>query len=258
MINGLIDTHCHLNSPHFAGRVEDVLLRAENAGIAAVVLPGWNHSSSVTALAMSAGYRNLFPAVGLHPWYVAQEPNLDWLPHLLDDPRVIAVGEIGVDGAIDGYDPALQEQVFRTQLSLARERDLPVLIHCRRGWDRVLACLRETPGIRGVIHAFSGSLDILQACVQLGLYISFAGMVTRPNSRRAHEAALHAPADRILLETDAPYMALDGVPADQAEPAYLPRVLAYIASLRQQDPDALARQIAENTQALFRIDEEAV
>ena len=247
----LTDTHCHLNSPQFAGRVGEVLARAADAGVGEIVVPGWDAESSRRALAMSAGYPMLRAAVGLHPWFVVEQPGLDWLPHLLDDPRTQAVGEIGLDGAIDRDDPVLQEAVFRAQLRLAAARNLPVLLHCRRRWDRLLACLREEPRVRGVVHAFSGSLEVMHDCLALGLYISFAGMVTRPNSRRAHTAAAAVPADRLLLETDAPYMALEGIPAEQAEPAHLPRILAFIADLRGESPPALANQIAQNVQALF-------
>lgn len=246
----LTDTHCHLNSPLFTGRVGEVLDRAADVGVTEVVTPGWDAESSFRALAMAAGYPAIRPAVGLHPWFVNAETDLDWLPRLLDDPRLVAIGEIGLDGAVD-TDAARQEDVFRAQLALAAERDLPVLLHCRRRWDRLLACLRESPPVRGVVHAFSGSREILRDCLALGLYLGFAGMVTRPNARRAHEAAAAVPADRLLLETDAPYMALDGIPADHAEPAHLPRVLRYIAELRGEKPRELAMQVELNVRSLF-------
>jgi len=246
----LTDTHSHLNSPHFAGRVGEVLARAAAVNVVEVVVPGWDRESSVMALALGAAHPGIRPAVGLHPWFVAENPDLTWLPALLDDPRLVAIGEIGLDGAIDNEDPAQQEAVFRAQLALAAERNLPVLIHCRRRWDRLLACLHDYP-VHGVMHAFSGSLEVMRECLRLGLYISFAGMVTRPNSRRAHEAATAVPADRLLLETDAPYMALEGIPAEQAEPAHLPLVLDYIANLRNTDPVTLGAISAENVKRLF-------
>lgn len=248
----LTDTHCHLGSPHFAGRVGDVLARAATAGVTTIIAPAWDRESAQQVLCLAADYPALRPAIGLHPWFVARDPDLNWLPPLLADPRIVAIGEIGIDGDVLGFDPAQQETVFRAQLRLAVAHDLPVLLHCRRGWDRLLACLRETPGVRGVVHAFSGSREVLQACLHLGLYISFAGMVTRPNSRRAHEAAVLVPADRLLLETDAPYMALDGIPAEHAEPAHVRQVLQYLAALRGEDPEQLAAQTTANVTALFR------
>jgi TatD DNase family protein len=248
--NNLIDTHCHLNSPHFAGRVGEVLARAEAVGVTGIVVPGWDRESSLRALALATAYPAIRPAIGLHPWFVAQDPDVSWLPALLDDPRVVAIGEIGLDGAVAGADPARQAAILRTQLQWAVERDLPVLLHCRRGWDRLLVSLQDTPGVRGIMHAFSGSREVLHACLQRGFFISFAGMVTRPNSLRAHAAARLVPADRLLLETDAPNMALAGIPAAQAEPAHLPRVFDYIAALRGDEPGALARQICRNIKSL--------
>ena len=247
----LIDTHCHLNSPHFAGQVGEVLARAEEAGVVELIVPGWDRASSLQALALATVYPGVRAAVGLHPWFVGNDSDLDWLPELLDDARVTALGEIGIDGAIEGADPARQEAVFRTQLQWAAARQLPVLIHCRRGWERMLAAVRAIPGVRGVLHAFSGSGEVLRDCLALGLYISFAGMVTRPNSLRARQAAQAVPPERLLLETDAPNMALQGIPSAQAEPAHLSHVLHCVATLRGEAPEALAQQVGENARRLF-------
>ncbi len=250
MRHHLTDTHCHLNSPAFAGRVSEVLARAVEAGVHEVVVPGWDRDSSRMALSLASAYTTIRPAVGLHPWYVAADPDISWLPALLNDLRLAAIGEIGLDGAIPDEDPDQQEAVFRAQLALAAERDLPVLIHCRRRWERLLACLHDYP-VRGVMHAFSGSLEVLRECLRLGFYISFAGMVTRPNSLRAHAAAAAVPADALLLETDAPFMALEGVPAEEAEPAHLPLVLDAVATLRGDSPAILTGLLAQNVNTLF-------
>jgi TatD DNase family protein len=231
--------------------VSAVLARAETAGVRQLIVPGWDGESSRQALALATTFPQLLPAIGLHPWFVAENPDLNWLSALLDDPRVTALGEIGIDGAIAGADPAQQEAIFRRQLHWAAARDLPVLIHCRRGWERTLAAVRETPGVRGVMHAFSGSRETLRECLHLGLYISFGGMVTRANSRRAQQAAMAVPADRLLLETDAPHMAMDGISAESVEPAHLPRILVFLASLRGDAPESLARQVGENARRLF-------
>ncbi len=246
----LTDTHCHLNSPHFAGRVGDVVARAMAAGVGTLIVPAWDRASAEAALALAEAYPAIRAAVGLHPWFVTSETDTAWVAPLLTHPRVVAVGEIGLDGAIAGEDPARQERVFRAQLALARAHDLPVLLHCQRRWDRLPAILRDYPGLRGVLHAFSGSAEVLRDCLRLGLYVAFAGGVTRPNSRHARAAAAAAPADRVLLETDAHYMALEGVPAEAAEPAHLPRILAVVASLRGDDPAALAAQTDANARAL--------
>jgi TatD DNase family protein len=247
----LVDAHCHLNSPLFAGRLDAVLARAHAAGVTRVVVPAWDEESAHRALALAEAYPGIYPAVGLHPWFADAVPNLDWLPALLDHPAVIAVGEIGIDTSA-ATDPALQEEVYRAQLTLAAERDLPIVLHAHRGWDRLLAGLYDFPTVRGVAHAFSASREVLDLCVRRGLYISFAGMVTRRNSRRAHEAAQHVPLDRLLLETDAPYMAMKDLPAEHSEPACLTRVLDFVAALRGESADHLVPHLWHNAQTLFR------
>jgi TatD DNase family protein len=248
----LIDSHCHLNSPDFAGRVPEVLARAGEAGVAAMVVPGWDAESSRRALSMASAYPMLHPAIGLHPWFIDAAADLTWMDDLLDDPRLVAIGEIGLDWATQ-VDHRRQEAVFRAQLGIAATRRLPVLLHCRRGWDRMLACLRDFPTVRGVLHSFSGSREVLRDCLALGHYVSFAAMVTRRNSLHAQEAARDVPADRLLLETDAPYMALEGVPASAVEPAHLVRILAFVAELRGDDPAVLAERTSANAWALLRL-----
>jgi TatD DNase family protein len=246
----LTDTHAHLNDPHFAGRVGAVLTRARAAGVGGAVVPGWDEASSREALALAAAFPPILPAVGLHPWMVAEDTELAWLPALLDDPRVVAVGEIGLDGAV-AVPMDHQLTAFRMQLALARARDLPVLIHCRKAWEPLLTCLHEVSGRRGVLHAFSGSVETMRLCVDLGYHIAFGGGLTRPNNRRARAVAAAVPANRLLLETDAPAIALEGIPKEAVEPAHIVRVLAALAALRGEEVAGLGARIAENTVLLF-------
>ncbi len=197
--------------------------------VGAVVAPGWDEASSRRAVALAAEIPNVYAAVGVHPFFVAGD-DLAWLAELLTVPKVVALGEVGTDHT--GQVPLeLQVSAFRTQLLLAREHDLPVIIHCRHGWQEIFRCLDETP-VRGIMHAFSGSAEVMQEALKRGLYLSFAGMATRANSRHAHTALRTAPLERILTETDAPFMALDGVPAAQAEPIHARQVLQFIAAQR--------------------------
>lgn len=244
------DTHCHLNDPAFDGRVGEVLARAAAVGVTQVIVPGWDRESSLKAIELAAAFPAIRAAVGLHPWFVTESDDLSWLPPLLDDPRVVAVGEIGLDGAIEHDDPVKQEAAFRAQLALAAERGLPVLVHCRRRWDRLLPCLRELPSC-GVMHAFSGSVETLRLLTALGWYISFTGSVTRPNAKRVHQAAAAVPADRLLVETDAPAIGLETVPAEQVGPDCIPAILTAIAHLRGDSPGALASQVDGNLRALW-------
>jgi TatD DNase family protein len=242
----LTDTHCHLNDPAFDGRVADVLARANAAGVGQVIVPGWDEASSRRALALADEFPAILPAVGLHPWMVTANADLGWVRALSADPRVAAIGEIGLDGEVE-VPLNMQVPVFRAQLALARERNLPALIHCRKAWEPLLACLAEYPGVRGVLHAYNGSVEILRACLAMGLYVAFGGGVTRPNNRRAHQAAAAAPADRLLLETDAPSIGLEGVPPADVEPRHITQVLARLAELRGVDAATLGAQLAANT-----------
>jgi len=247
---GLTDTHCHLNDPAFEGRVAAVLARAREAGVGQVIVPGWDAASSRRALALAAEFPAILPAVGLHPWMVAAEADTRWVAVLAAESRAVAIGEIGLDGAVEAP-LAWQLPVFRAQLALARERDLPVLLHCRAAWEPLLACLREVPGVRGVLHAFNGSVEVLRECLAMGLYVAFGGGVTRPNNRRAQQAAIAAPADRLLLETDAPSIGQDGVPPAAVEPRHVVPVLRRLAALRGEDAAALGARIVENVRALL-------
>ena len=249
---GLTDTHCHLNDPLFDGRASEVLARAHASGVSRIIIPGWDEESSRRALELSGAFPMLHAAVGLHPWQADAGADCDWLPALLADPHVCAIGEIGIDGSRDGANLAAQTALFRRQLALAREHDLPVLLHCVQGWDRLLKCLRETPGIRGVLHAFSGSREIMRELLALGLFIGLSPLVTRSNARRAREATIAVPAERMLLESDAPFMAFATMPASASEPAHLPLVLQEIAVLRGDTSWQLAAQCEDNARRLFQ------
>lgn len=247
----LTDSHCHLNSPHFSGRVPEILARAAAAGVETIIVPAWDHESSLTALTLAAQFPRLRPAIALHPWFIREDSNLDWLHPLLDDPRVCAIGEIGIDADITGADMAMQEEFYHRQLICAAERELPVLLHCRRGWDRLLRGLREIAVPAAIVHSYSGSLETLKQSLRLGCYISFSGMITRANSRNAQQAAAQVPVERLLIETDAPYMAMQDLPAEEVEPAHLLHVLTFLATLRNSEPAALARQLAVNLARIF-------
>jgi len=246
----LTDTHCHLNDPAFDGRVGEVLARAAAVGVTQVIVPGWDRESSLKAVELAEQYHAVRAAVGLHPWFVTESDDLSWLSPLLGDPRIVAVGEIGLDGAIEHDDPVKQEAVFRTQLTLAAEHGLPVLVHCRRRWDRLLPSLQELPS-RGIMHAFSGSLETMRLLLALGFYLSFTGSVTRQNAKRVHQVAVAVPADHLLVETDAPAIGLETVPAEQVGPDCIPTILNFIARLRGESPDVLSARVADNLHALL-------
>ena len=178
------------------------------------------------------------------------------LERRLDGPKVVGIGEIGLDGKVTGVDLDLQVRVLRPQLELAAERDLPVMLHCRGEHDllaRVLSEVgRRVRPVRGVMHAFSRSVDLARRFLDLGLSISFAGTITRPRAR-ARKTAAALPLDAILIETDAPSIALEGIPPEKVEPAHTRDVAETLAMLRSEPLEEVARRTTDNARRLFDI-----
>jgi TatD DNase family protein len=204
----IFDAHCHLHDERLAPSLEDAMTRARNAGVAgyfncSATEGGWGE---VTRFAET--HREVIPAFGLHPWYIP-EAGKDWLERLkgfLARPQS-AVGEIGLDQVVTGnVSMAIQEEVFRMQLALALELDVPANIHCRKAWEPLIRNLRRVwkKGKPFVIHSFSGTTDTIPPLAELGAYFSFSGSLTRSHNTRAHKSIKAVPRDRLLVETDAP------------------------------------------------------
>ena len=261
-----IDTHCHLDAPEFAPDRDAVRARARAAGVRHCVIPAVERANLDTVRALAHRHGDSY-ALGIHPLYVAQaaDDDLQVLEQALarwhDDPRLVAVGEIGLDGFVPAIasGPAWdrQQAFLRAQLRLARRFDLPVILHLRRSVDAVLAALRETAGgrpWRGFAHAFSGSPQQAQALVDLGLRLGFGGALTFERATRLRGLAVTLPLDALALETDAPdipphwlYATADaraaGQPQGRNEPGELPRIAAVLAGLRGMAPADLSRAL---------------
>jgi TatD DNase family protein len=249
----LIDTHCHLSYPPLADDLAGVLARAAAAGVSEVVVPAYDTGSwpQVGALANRPG---LFVAYGLHPWAAEEELRSDELAALLRGPGVVAVGEIGLDFKLDQFRRERQLELLDRQLELAVDLDLPVLLHCRGAFAEMTAAVeRFAPRLRGVVHAYSRGPEPALRFVELGLHVAFGGAVTRPNARRARHTVQVVPLERIVLETDAPSIGLDGVPPEQAEPRHVREVAEALAGLRGESFATIARVTTENAHALLRI-----
>ena len=242
-----IDTHCHLDAPEFDADRPAVLARATAAGVTRLVLPAVEaaHFDPVRQLAHATGH---VYALGLHPLYVHRQPAdaLDQLAQALhdhrDDPRLVAVGEIGLDGFVPGLDWAVQERCYAAQLALARRANLPVILHVRRSADGLLKHLRRVGVQGGIAHAFNGSAQQAQAFVDLGFRLGFGGAMTFERALQIRRLAQTLPPDAIVLETDAPdipphwrYRTADerarGL-SSRNEPAELPRIAETLAALR--------------------------
>ena len=237
----MIDTHCHLDDQQFEADRAAVVARAAGAGVERMISLGTTLASSRETVRLAETYATLFAAVGIHPNSCAEAATGDWdaIVGLLDHPRVVALGETGLDRYWDYAPIELQREFFDRHLRMAQARDLAVVIHCRDAWADMLSMLREAVSrgpLRGVLHAFSGDAAMAAECLELGLYVSFAGNVTYTNKKfqSLREAAAAVPADRILIETDSPYLTPEPLRGKEKrnEPALVTHTAAALAALR--------------------------
>jgi TatD DNase family protein len=254
----MIDSHCHLDFPHFDEDRDEVLARAADAGVTAVINPGTDLESSRRAVALANTYGNVYAAVGLHPHHAIPIDGqiLSELRHLAAHPKVIAIGEIGLDYYRELSPRAQQRDSFEIQLSLADELDLPVIIHQRQSGSDVMAALRNWAGNDHsgcVLHAFSGDKEMADEAIRLGFHVGIGGPLTFSNARRLPEIVHHLPLNCLVVETDAPYLTPHPHRGKRNEPAYVALVAQRLAELHEMPLSALSRQLADNTRRLFRI-----
>ena len=251
----LFDTHTHLNVEAFDADRPAVLERARCAGLRQMLVVGFDLESSRSAAALAAA-EGLYAAAGIQPHYAGQteRKELEQLRRLAQQPAVVALGEIGLDYYRNRAPQAEQRLLFQEQLALARELDLPVVIHSREAADDMLATLRQAGrGLRGVMHCYSGTLEQARALVALGLYISIAGPVTYPKAAQTWQVATEVPLDRLLIETDCPWLPPQHHRGERNEPAYVRDVAARIAELRGLSLEQVATATTRNARGLFSI-----
>lgn len=253
---GLIDTHMHLHSPQFDEDRAAVFERALGAGVARMVEIGYDLVSSRAAVALAESDARIFAAVGIQPHYAA-EADAGWLAEierLAAHPKVVAIGEIGLDYYHDRAPHELQEQLFRRQLALARARELPVVIHSRDAQADTVRILQDAArGQPGIMHSFSGDWPYAQACLDVGFFLSFSGPVTFAKATDLHEVARRAPLDRILTETDCPYLAPHPLRGRRNEPAHVRYVAERLAALREIPLESLAAAVWRNSCEIFKL-----
>ena len=250
----LFDSHAHYDDAQFDPDRDALLASLPAAGVGAVVNPSVTAENARTVLALAERWPFLYAAVGIHPENCAgyTEDDLAAVAALSAQPKAVAIGEIGLDYYWPENPPReLQRRVFRDQLALARERGLPVIVHDREAHGDSLELIREFPGVRGVFHCFSGSAEMARQLLSLGWLLSFTGVVTYKNARRAAEAAAAVPLDRLLLETDAPYMAPEPVRGTRNDSRRLPLIAARLAALKGVTEEALIRATEENARRFF-------
>ncbi|HUT96735.1 MAG TPA: TatD family hydrolase [Dehalococcoidales bacterium] len=259
----LIDSHAHIDLPNFDKDREQVFARARQGGIRAVINIGLDAESSRASLEMAKQYDDVFSTVGFHPHEASKmdDDDIKTLAELAQDERVVAVGEIGLDFYRNLSPRQSQEAAFRKQLDLAVELGLPVVVHCRQahrevfnilnGWVR--ATLSAGRLRRGVIHCFSGDIELAQKYIEIGFYISLAGSVTYPSAGELVEVAREIPLNRLLLETDAPFLAPQAYRGKRNEPAYVALIAEKVAQVRGVPRETVAGAAAKNTISLFNL-----
>jgi len=255
----LFDTHAHLDDDQFAGDLAAVLERANAAGVSRVVTIATTAPSSAACVALAAKYPSLSATIGIQPNHVAEAAPDAWdqVLRLQDSEKVVAVGETGLDRHWDYTPFPLQEEFFARHLALARKRDLAVVIHCREAEADVVRMLREDfdrhGPVRGVMHSFTGDWTTAEACLDMGLHVSFAGMLTYKNAQGLREVARQVPLHRLLVETDSPYLSPVPLRGKRNEPAHVVHTAGSLAVLHGVGVEILAKHTTQNAMELFKI-----
>ncbi len=253
----LFDTHAHYDAEQFDADRDAVLAALPDQGVALVVDPGCDLPSSRAAVELARTCSHVYAAVGIHPENCGGyqgEPDLAALRVLAARPKVVAIGEIGLDYYWEENPPRdLQRRVFRDQLALAVELDLPAIVHDREAHGDSLAIVKEFPQVRGVFHCYAGSVEMARELVRLGWMISFTGVLTYKNARRAVEAAAAVPMDRLMIETDSPYMAPVPCRGQRNTSVLVRYVCEKLAEIKEISPEECARITLENGKRFFGI-----
>ncbi|MBZ5631837.1 MAG: TatD family hydrolase [Acidobacteriia bacterium] len=249
----LVDSHCHLDNPQFDPDREAVIDRALAAGVERMVVIGTGDGPPdlEAGIRLADRYPSIYATVGIHPHDASKATPETYarLKELLKHPKVIALGEIGLDYHYDHSPREVQRAVFIEQMLIAGEAGKPIVIHTREAWEDTIALLEtywRPYGLGGIMHCFSGNPDQAALCVDLGFHLSFGGIVTFPKALDVQEAARTAPADRILIETDAPYLAPVPYRGKRNEPAFVAETARKLSELRGVTPEEIARITSEN------------
>ncbi|MDO9534195.1 MAG: TatD family hydrolase [Bacillota bacterium] len=254
----LVDSHAHLDFRDFDRDRDEVIERAEKMGLKLIINIGFDLESSQKSLALAHKYPPVYAAVGIHPHDAAKAPAdyLRRLEEMSQHPKVVAIGEMGLDFYRDRSPRNLQKDVFRRQLKLAQKVNLPVVIHDRDAHEEVMAILEKEglPDPGGVMHCFSGDLALARKALKMGFYISIAGPVTYPKNNKLSQVAAAIPEDRLLIETDAPFLTPNPFRGKRNEPSYVAYTAEKVAALRGITGDIIGSLCLENAKRLFSIE----
>lgn len=253
----LFDTHAHLNVEAFDEDREEVIQRARAQGVSRIVNIGFNRETIPSSMALAEKYDFIYSAVGWHPQDAIdmKEGDLEWIESLCAHPKVVAIGEIGLDYYWDTSPKDVQQRVFREQIRLARRLKLPIIIHNRDAHQDVVTILKEEKAaeVGGIMHCFSGSWEIAKACLDMNFYISFGGPVTFKNAKQPKEVLAKVPLDRLLIETDCPYLTPHPYRGKRNESSYVRYVAEVAAEIKGMTCEELSKITSENAVSLFQI-----
>ena len=253
----LVDSHCHLDFPDFAEEIDDILAHAKNAGVGLMLTIGTHLAKAPGALALAERYPQVFATVGVHPHHVAEEEGALSREALLDlakHPRVVGIGESGLDFFYDFSPRPLQEAAFRTHIGVARELGLPLVIHSRDAEADTLRILHDEMAagpFKALMHCFSSGRELAEGALELGLYVSASGVITFKKNEELREIFRDVPLDRLLVETDSPYLAPVPKRGKRNEPAYVAHTAKVLAEVKGVSEADIARITTDNFLKLF-------
>ncbi|TCP22558.1 TatD DNase family protein [Scopulibacillus darangshiensis] len=251
----LFDTHTHINAEQFKDDFADMLVRAKEAGVVNMVVVGFDQQTIKDAMAIAEEYEHIYAAVGWHPVDAIDmtDDDLQWIEELSKHPKVVAIGEMGLDYHWDKSPKDIQKDVFRKQIRLAKKVKLPIIIHNREATEDILEILKDEHAeeVGGVMHCFSSDWETAKQCLDMNFYIGFGGPVTFKNAQLPKEVAAQVPLDRLLVETDCPYLSPHPYRGKRNEPARVKLIAEKIAELKGLSYEVLAKKTSDNAKQFF-------
>lgn len=253
----LFDTHAHLNAEQYDEDLQEVIERAQEAGVSKMVVVGFDRPTIAKAMELAEEFEFIYACVGWHPVDAIDmtDADLAWIEELAQHPKVVAIGEMGLDYHWDKSPKDIQKEVFRKQIRLAKKVKLPIVIHNREATADIIEILKEEGAeeVGGIMHCFSGSPEVAKECVKMNFYISLGGPVTFKNAKKPKEVAAEIPLDKLLIETDCPYLAPHPYRGKRNEPSYVKLVAEEIAEIKGISLEEVAEVTTRNAKKLFAI-----
>lgn len=253
----LFDTHMHVNADQFKDDKEEVVQRAFDTGVKYMVVVGFDRTTIPLAMEIAEQYETIYAAIGWHPVDAIDmtDSDLEWIRELSSHPKVVAIGETGLDYHWDKSSKTVQDEVFRKQIRLAKEVNMPIIIHNREATEDIIKVLQEEDAqqVGGIMHCYNDDVRYVPSCLDMNFYISLGGTVTFKNAPLPKEVAVQVPIDRLLIETDSPFLAPHPNRGKRNEPSYVKLVAEKVAELRDMSLEEIGKKTTENAFRLFRL-----